>query len=79
MIIAQQVKTLDIEGDIKRAFAVFDKAGTGKIPTAELRHYLVSIGETLTEEEADAMMAASDPTKSGFIEYNHFLSMMLGH
>jgi calmodulin len=76
---ANQVKNLDIEGDIKRAFAVFDKQGLGKIPTAELRHYLVSIGETLTEEEADAMMKAADPTGTGFIEYDHFLAMMTGN
>jgi len=78
VIMAKQVQNLDIEGDIKRAWSVFDKEKAGKILTNELRHYLVSVGETLSEDEANAMMAAADPTNSGYIEYNHFLKMMIG-
>lgn len=74
---AQQLQNNDTEEDIKKAFSVFDKEGTGRVEAATLYHYLVSIGETLSNEEATKLIKAADPKGTGFIEYQNFASMLM--
>ena len=38
------------------AFRVFDKERTGFIPKTELKTILVSMGETMTDEEAEDLL-----------------------
>ena len=38
------------------AFRVFDKEGNGLIATAELKHIMMTIGDKMTEAEADEMI-----------------------
>lgn len=53
------------------------KEKSGFISTSDLRHYLVSIGEVLSDMEADEMMKTADPTGCGKIEYERFVQKML--
>ncbi len=47
----RRMKNTDNEEQIREAFKVFDKTGTGFIEVAELRHVLTTLGEKLTKEE----------------------------
>lgn len=41
------------EDEVINAFRVFDKEGNGLIATAELKHIMMTIGDKMTEAEAD--------------------------
>lgn len=74
---AKQILRDNTEDDIKKAFAVFDKENNGFIDAATLRHYLVSVGEILTQEEADKMIKKCDPHSSGKIQCESLVSMLM--
>lgn len=71
-MMARRMKTSDDEEVIKEAFRVFDRNGNGLISAAELRHVLTSIGDKLTDEEADEMIRAADVDGDGQINYEEF-------
>ena len=71
------VDVAQLEAELKIAFKTFDKEGQGRIPTAELRRVVTSLGERLTEEEADQMVKQADPESSGFVDYNRFIKTLL--
>lgn len=55
--------------DIEGAFKIFDKNGNGVIEKAELLRIATTLGEPLTEEEAEQMMKIADSNKDGLIDY----------
>ncbi len=67
----------ELEKELRQAFRVFDKDGSGKIASAELRHIVTSLGEKLTEKEADEMIRCADPEGSGFVDYDRFIQVIL--
>ncbi|CAF0884261.1 unnamed protein product, partial [Didymodactylos carnosus] len=50
----------ETEEDIREAFRVFDKDGTGYVSVSELKHAMISLGERLTEEEVDELTREAD-------------------
>ena len=52
------------------AFQFLDKGKTGKINTKELKHWLMVVGDKLTEKEADDLLKDFD--KNGVIDYRIF-------
>jgi calmodulin len=70
-------KSHDPEQELRDAFAVFDRDGTGTISREELRHVMKSIGEQLTEAEIDEMIKLADKDGDGAIDYTEFASIML--
>eukprot|EP01122_Echinamoeba_exundans_P007377 TRINITY_DN2258_c0_g1_i1.p1 TRINITY_DN2258_c0_g1~~TRINITY_DN2258_c0_g1_i1.p1 ORF type:complete len:157 (+),score=56.77 TRINITY_DN2258_c0_g1_i1:23-472(+) len=76
-LMAKKMVSQDSEEDIREAFKVFDKEGTGYIQAAELRHVLTSIGEKLTEEEVDELLREADVGGDGRIKYEDFVKVML--
>ena len=67
MMTRETLKT-DTENELRQAFAVFDKDGSGTISADELRGVLKSLGEKLTDEEIDEMMRTADKDGSGTID-----------
>ena len=57
-LFARKMKDPDTEEDLIEAFKIFDKDGSGNISAQELRHVMTTLGEKLTEEEADEIDAA---------------------
>ena len=55
----------ETEEDIREAFRVFDKDGTGYVSVAELKHAMISLGERLTEEEVDELTREADIDADG--------------
>ena len=66
----------DIEEEIREAFRVFDKEGNGFISTLELSAVLQNIGEVLSEEETDELIAEADIDGDGNINYEEFVAML---
>lgn len=80
LLIMQKVPPMDVEvaeKELLEAFRVFDREGKGQIPTAELRHIVTSLGDKLTELEADEMMSEADPSNCGSVDYVKFIKTML--
>ena len=59
------------------AFRVFDKEGNGLIATAELKLIMMTIGDKMTEAEADEMIHEADIDDDGVINYEEFVRMMM--
>jgi len=77
-LMAKKMQNQDSEDDIREAFKVFDKEGTGYILIAELRHVLTNIGEKLTDEEVDELLREAEVSAEGKIKYDDFVRIMLG-
>ena len=57
------------ERELREAFRVLDKGNKGTIPVDDLRWILKSLGDDLTEEELDDMIAETDTDGSGTVDY----------
>ena len=76
-LFAKKMKDPDTEEDLIEAFKIFDKDGNGVISANELRHVMTTLGERLTEEEADEMIREADIDGDGFINYHEFVKIMM--
>ena len=65
------------EEEVINAFRVFDKEGNGLIQTDELKHIMMTIGDKMTEGEADEMIHEADIDGDGTINYEEFVRMMM--
>lgn len=68
-MMARKMKDDDSEEELREAFKVFDKDGSGDISAAELRHVMTSLGEKLTDEEVDEMIREADVDGDGKVNY----------
>ena len=66
-MMANKMKDSDSEQEIAEAFKVFDREGHGYVSAAELRHVMMTLGEKLSEEEADEMIREVDVDGDGQI------------
>lgn len=55
--------------DLRDMFRVYDRDGTGTIKIAEMRHLLTTVGEKLTEDEADELLKMSGAVDRGVVNY----------
>lgn len=61
------------------AFRVFDQQGNGEIGTQELRHIMTSLGEKLSDQEAQEMIQLADPNGTGVIKYENFVDKLVSN
>ena len=67
-IIQKRVRDLKTTPEeLKDAFNVFDKLGTGMIAVHDLKMSLTTLGERLTEEELDELIRAVDQDGEGMV------------
>merc|ERR1712150_352675 len=76
-MMTRKMKDTDSEEEIRDAFRVFDKDGTGFISAAQLRHVMANLGEKLTDEEVDEMIREADIDGDGQVNYEDFVKMMM--
>jgi len=67
-MMARTVKEVDSEEELKNAFKVFDKDGSGTISAIELRAVLQHLGENLTDDDLDEMLKMADKNGDGNID-----------
>ncbi|KAJ9136955.1 EF-hand [Coniochaeta hoffmannii] len=75
-MMARTVKEVDSEEELKNAFKVFDKDGSGTISAIELRAVLQHLGENLTDDDLDEMLKMADKNGDGNIDYEEFVHIM---
>ncbi|XP_060072009.1 troponin C [Ylistrum balloti] len=66
------------ERELKEAFRVLDKEKKGVIKVDVLRWILSSLGDELTEDEIENMIAETDTDGSGTVDYEEFKALMIG-
>lgn len=76
-VAARKMGARQSEERLAECFDVFDDARSGSIPAEQLRQVMVSHGDRLTEEEADAMLREADPRAEGRVEYKHYVKVLL--
>ena len=67
-MMAKRVPKVDAETELRQAFKVFDRDGSGSIDTEELRHVMKSLGEDLTDEQIDEMIREADKDGDGTVD-----------
>lgn len=72
-IVMKKTRAFNATTDLHDAFRVFDRDGHGFITTAELRHVVTSLGERMTDDEADELIREADPKAEGHIDYEDFI------
>lgn len=62
--------------NLRQAFKVFDKDGNGYIDREEFKSQLQNLGEEMTEEEIDDLIARCDLDGDGKVHYEEFIKMV---
>lgn len=72
----QKEKEVGTFADFMEGLRVFDKEENGKILVAELRHALLALGERLTVDEADEIVAGVEDA-DGNVNYEAFIRRVM--
>lgn len=75
-LMKKQIKNDDAEEEVREAFKVFDREGTGLINAAHLKHAMTTIGEKLTEEEVNDLFKEADTRNDGLINYDELIQLL---
>jgi len=78
ILFERKLKEDEEEKELKEAFRVLDSQKKGVIPVSDLRWILKSLGDDITEEEIEDMIAETDTDGSGTVDYEEFKSLMSG-
>lgn len=70
-------KNYEFEEELMECFEDIDKDKDGKINAKELKYYLLTLGEKLTDEEVNELIEQANPNGGGFFRYKDFLKLML--
>jgi len=66
----------DTQTELRNAFAVFDRDGSGTIDASEIGNVLKAMGEDLTDGDIEEMISQADVDKNGTIDFDEFVKFM---
>ncbi|XP_056639301.1 calmodulin-like [Diorhabda sublineata] len=72
----RQMKNIKDEEELREAFRIFDKDGTGYISAKELHHIITHLGEPLSRTQVNRMMIDADTDEDGQINYEDFVTLI---
>ncbi|KAJ5046396.1 uncharacterized protein L3040_003640 [Drepanopeziza brunnea f. sp. 'multigermtubi'] len=70
-------KPSNVEDEMRSAFNVFDKDGSGSISVEELGALMKTFGENLTDDDLKTMIQEVDKNGDGSIDYQEFLNFFM--
>ncbi|XP_021552438.1 calmodulin-like protein 5 [Neomonachus schauinslandi] len=74
--VVKRMKSWGSEQDMQEVFRTFDLDGNGRISVDELKQAMAKLGQTLSQEELDAMIQEADTDKDGQVDYKEFLRIL---
>lgn len=77
-LVTKKMQADEDERELKEIFRVLDKEKKGEVNVSELRWILKNLGDDLTEDDIDDMIADVDTDGSGWVDYEEFAKLMLG-
>merc|ERR1719326_1287094 len=75
-LMASKINEGDTVEEMREAFLVFDRDRSGSVTASELKHVMNNFGETVTDEEVEAMIQQADEDGDGelsFEDFYHFI------
>ena len=72
----ERIANSDPAEEIAEAFKVFDTTNAGKISGDDLGTVMENLGESLTQQEVEAMIRQNDTTGDGCINFQEFEKLM---
>jgi len=75
-LMAIKMQERNPEDEIRKAFALFDEDASGTISARNLRRVARELGETLSDDELQAMIDEFDKNGDGSIDLEEFMSIM---
>jgi len=69
-------RSTDTAEDFIEGLRHFDKDGSGYISSAELRHLLTTLGEKLTDDEVEQLLAGQEDSQ-GNVHYEDFVRLVM--
>ncbi|XP_073131184.1 probable calcium-binding protein CML13 [Henckelia pumila] len=76
-LMSKHLKPEPFDRQLRDAFKVLDKDGTGYVVVSDLRHILTNIGEKLEPAEFDEWIREVDAGSDGKIRYEEFIARMI--
>merc|ERR1712129_427531 len=67
-----------MEEELMNYFKEFDKDGSGSITAEELKQAVASMGEKISDKEAEEMIKEADADNDGKINFSEFCKKMMG-
>ena len=75
-LVNTRMKNVESEEELMEMFKIFDKKGTGKVSSGDIRAVLDDIDEPISQQELEDLMLNWDKDKDGFLNYYEFKEMM---
>ena len=75
-LVNSRMKNDESEEEILEMFKIFDKKGTGKVSSGDIRAVLDDIDEPISQQELEELMLNWDKNKDGFLDFSEFKEMM---
>ena len=75
-LINTRMKKVESEEELVEMFKIFDKKGTGKVSSGDIRAVLDDIDEPISQQELEELMLNWDKNKDGFLDFFEFKEMM---
>lgn len=73
----KKLKEQDTEEELIEAFKAFDKDGDNYISAGDLKEFLNTFGESISDDEIQKMIKVADTSRDGKVNYQNFVRMMM--